>query len=39
MNSKYDNCINQWNNIFSKEVTNAPIESTSGNETLDKGIK
>lgn len=39
MNSKYDKCINQWNNIFSKGVTNTPIKSSSGNETLDKGVR
>lgn len=39
MNSKYDKCMNEWNNIFSKEVPNTPTKSTSGNETLDKGIK
>lgn len=39
MDSKYDKCMNEWNNIFSKGVPNAPIKSTSGNETLDKGIR
>ncbi len=39
MNSKYYKCINQWDNIFSKEVSNAPTNSTSGNETFDKGIR
>lgn len=39
MGSKYDRCVNQWNNIFSKETSNAPAKSTSGNEILDKGIK
>lgn len=39
MDSKYDKCINEWNNILSKKVSNAPIKSTSGNETLDKGIR
>lgn len=39
MESKYDKCVNEWNNIFSKETPNTPAKSTSGNETLDKGIK
>ncbi|OPJ58234.1 class I SAM-dependent methyltransferase [Clostridium oryzae] len=39
MNNKYDKCINEWNDIFSKEVPNAPTKSTSGNEVFDKGIK
>lgn len=38
MNSKYDKCVNEWNNIFSKEIPNVPTKSTSGNKTLDKGI-
>lgn len=38
MNSKYDKCMYEWNNIFSKEVPNAPTKSSFGNETLDKGI-
>ncbi|MCF6466628.1 MULTISPECIES: class I SAM-dependent methyltransferase [Eubacteriales] len=39
MNNKYDKCVNEWNNIFSKEIPNVPTKSTSGNETLDKGIR
>ncbi len=39
MNSRYDKCVNQWNNIFSKEVPKVPTKLTSGNETLDKGIR
>lgn len=39
MESKYDKCVNKWNDIFSRETSNTSVKSTSGNETLDKGIK
>lgn len=38
MADKYDKCVEQWNNIFSKEILKVPISQSSGNETLDKGI-
>lgn len=39
MNNKYKKCANEWNTIFSKKEPNIPVNKTSGNETLDKGIK
>lgn len=39
MTDKYDKCITQWNNIFSKETSKAPTSQSIGNETLDKGIE
>lgn len=39
MNSKYDKYLNQWNNIFSKEVPKVPTNQSSGNKALDKGIE
>ncbi|CDM69839.1 Hypothetical protein CM240_2722 [Clostridium bornimense] len=39
MNSKYDKYINQWNNIFSKEIPKVPTNQRSGNRALDKGIE
>ncbi|CDM69849.1 hypothetical protein CM240_2732 [Clostridium bornimense] len=38
MNEKYDNSLNQWNNIFSKEVPKVPTNQSYGNKALDKGI-
>lgn len=38
MGSKYDKCINQWDKVFSREVPKVPQSSSSGNETLNKGM-
>lgn len=38
MADKYDKCVNQWNEIFSKEISKAPLTPSSGNDVLDKGI-
>ncbi len=38
MINKCDNCITQWDDIFSQVKTNIPITKSSGNKTLDKGI-
>lgn len=39
MTDKYDKCVKQWNNIFSKEVPKVPTSQSIGNEILDKGIE
>ena len=39
MIDKYDKCVKQWNNIFSKEISKAPTSKSIGSETLDKGIE
>lgn len=36
--SKYDQSISQWNQIFSKETSISSIPKTTGNEAFDKGI-
>ena len=39
MTDKYDKCVKQWNDIFSKAVPEVPTSQSIGNETLDKGIE
>ncbi len=38
MNEKYNRCIKQWDEIFSKESTKAPEKPSSGNAALDKAL-
>lgn len=35
---KYDRCVKQWNDIFSKDPLNVPNKKETGNETFDKGL-
>lgn len=39
MDKKYEKCITQWNEIFSKLNLSIPTSKSSGNHILDKGIK
>ncbi len=39
MSEKYDNCIAQWNDIFSNANSKIPGNSNSGNEILNEGIQ
>lgn len=39
MDDKYEKCITQWDEVFSRKVSDVPSKATSGNEQLDKGIQ
>lgn len=38
MNSKYDKCVKQWNEIFSRINVESSFKLSSGNEALDKEL-